>query len=110
MGFMAPWGDFMMANYLIHQNSQGMNVAVGMFEWLSRTNVNTHYTRDAWVDSIENNVVTFIDSCGYTWEADEVDNIVEGQTVVLKMHTNHTDSIVSDDVIVSIKPVAITLQ
>ena len=44
MGFMAPWGDFMMANYLIHQNSQGMNVAVGMFEWLSRTNVNTHYT------------------------------------------------------------------
>ena len=44
MGFMAPWGDFMMANYLIHENSQGMSVAVGMFEWLSRTNVNTHYT------------------------------------------------------------------
>ena len=44
MGFMAPWGDFMMANYLIHENSQGMSVAVGMFEWLSRTNVNTSYT------------------------------------------------------------------
>jgi arabinogalactan oligomer/maltooligosaccharide transport system permease protein len=44
MGFMAPWGDFMMASYLIHENSQGMNVAVGMFEWLSRTNLNTHYT------------------------------------------------------------------
>jgi arabinogalactan oligomer/maltooligosaccharide transport system permease protein len=44
MGFMAPWGDFMMANYLIHENSQGMNVAVGMFEWLSKTNLNTHYT------------------------------------------------------------------
>ncbi len=44
MGFMAPWGDFMMANYLIHENSEGMNVAVGMFEWLSRTNLNTHYT------------------------------------------------------------------
>ena len=44
MGFMAPWGDFMMANYIIHENSEGMNVAVGMFEWLSRTNVNTHYT------------------------------------------------------------------
>ena len=44
MGFMAPWGDFMMANYLIHENSQGMSVAVGMFEWLSRTNVNTNYT------------------------------------------------------------------
>ncbi len=44
MGFMAPWGDFMLANYLIHENSQGMSVAVGMFEWLSKTNLNTHYT------------------------------------------------------------------
>ena len=44
MGFMAPWGDFMMANYIAHQTSDGMNVAVGMFEWRSRTNLNTHYT------------------------------------------------------------------
>jgi arabinogalactan oligomer/maltooligosaccharide transport system permease protein len=44
IGFMAPWGDFMMASYIIHENSQGMNVAVGMYEWLSKTNLNTHYT------------------------------------------------------------------
>ncbi len=44
MGFMAPWGDFMLANYIIHENSQGMNVAVGMFEWLSRANMNQKYT------------------------------------------------------------------
>ena len=44
MGFMAPWGDFMLASYLIHENSQGMNVAVGMYEWLSRTNLNDYYT------------------------------------------------------------------
>lgn len=44
MGFMAPWGDFMLASYLVHENSQGMSVAVGMFEWLSRTNLNTYYT------------------------------------------------------------------
>ena len=44
MGFMAPWGDFMMASYIIHENSQGMNVAVGMYEWLTVTNLNTHYT------------------------------------------------------------------
>lgn len=44
MGFMAPWGDFMLASYLIHENSQGMSVAVGMYEWLSRTNLNTYYT------------------------------------------------------------------
>ena len=44
MGFMAPWGDFMLASYLIHENSQGMSVAVGMFEWLSRANLNLNYT------------------------------------------------------------------
>ena len=44
MGFMAPWGDFILASYLIHETSDGMNVAVGMYEWLSRTNLNTHYT------------------------------------------------------------------
>ncbi len=44
MGFMAPWGDFMLASYLIHENSAGMNVAVGMFEWLSKTMVNSNYT------------------------------------------------------------------
>ena len=44
MGFMAPWGDFMLANYLIHENSRGMSVAVGMFEWLSRANMNEKYT------------------------------------------------------------------
>ncbi len=44
MGFMAPWGDFMLASYLIHENSEGMSVAVGMFEWLSKTVVNTNYT------------------------------------------------------------------
>ena len=44
MGFMAPWGDFMLASYIIHENSVGMNVAVGVFEWLSRTNLNEYYT------------------------------------------------------------------
>ncbi len=44
MGFMAPWGDFILASYLIHENSQGMNVAVGTFEWLSKTMVNSNYT------------------------------------------------------------------
>lgn len=45
MGFMAPWGDFMMASYIIHESSAGMNVAVGMYEWLSRTMLNTTYTQ-----------------------------------------------------------------
>ena len=44
MGFMAPWGDFMLASYIIHENSAGMSVAVGMYEWLSKTMVNANYT------------------------------------------------------------------
>ncbi|MGM9631868.1 MAG: sugar ABC transporter permease [Eubacteriales bacterium] len=44
MGFMAPWGDFMMANYLAHGNDEGKNVAVGMFQWLDRTFINERYT------------------------------------------------------------------
>ncbi len=44
MGFMAPCGDFMMASYIIHENSAGMNVAVGVYEWVSKTMVNSHYT------------------------------------------------------------------
>ena len=44
MGFMAPWGDFMLASYIIHENSAGMNVAVGVYEWLSKTMVNQNYT------------------------------------------------------------------
>lgn len=44
MGFMAPWGDFMMAKYLAHANSDGMNVAVGMWQWVQKTLLNYNYT------------------------------------------------------------------
>lgn len=70
---------------------------------LTVSHIESHYKRVARVDSICNNVVTFTDALGYTWEATDVDNMVEGQTVILKMHTNHTDSIISDDIIVGIK-------
>ncbi len=72
--------------------------------------IESHYKRQATVDTIENNVVTFIDSCGYTWTAINVDNIVEGQTVTLKMYTNNTNNIITDDEIVKIESTAITLQ
>ena len=44
MGFMAPWGDFMMARYLSANVDAGKNVAVGMFTWVSKTNLNDMYT------------------------------------------------------------------
>ena len=34
MGFMAPWGDYMLARFLINNNNDGTNVAVGMYKWI----------------------------------------------------------------------------
>jgi len=42
--FMAPWGDFMFAKYIAHAASAGMNVAVGLQQWLTRTSIGTRYT------------------------------------------------------------------
>ena len=46
MGFMAPWGDFMMASYLSGASVDGMNVAVGMQQFVDATggNMNHFYT------------------------------------------------------------------
>ena len=44
MGFMAPWGDFMLARYLVANNSVGMSVAVGMWSWLQKTLISSNYT------------------------------------------------------------------
>ena len=44
MGFMAPWGDFMMAKYIINGDPNGMNVAVMMQTWLSKNLLNDNYT------------------------------------------------------------------
>ena len=35
MGFMAPWGDFVLAKYIAHATSKGMNVAVGLQNMIS---------------------------------------------------------------------------
>ena len=37
MGFMAPWGDYMMARFLINNNRDGMTVAVGMYNLINGT-------------------------------------------------------------------------
>ena len=42
--FMAPWGDFVFARYISASTSAGMNVAVGMFNWLSLDQINNRYT------------------------------------------------------------------
>ena len=42
--FMAPWGDFVFARYISFGNSTGMNVAVGMYNWLNKDQINSCYT------------------------------------------------------------------
>ena len=44
MAFMAPFGDFVLAKYIAHGTSDGMNVAVGLWGWLEKTLINTNYT------------------------------------------------------------------
>ena len=42
--FMGPWGDYVFANYITFGNSSGMNVAVGMYNWLTPDQINNNYT------------------------------------------------------------------
>ena len=43
--FMAPWGDFVVARYISFGTSAGMNVAVGMYNWLNLDQIGQCYTR-----------------------------------------------------------------
>ena len=42
--FMAPWGDFVFARYISFGTSSGMNVAVGMYNWLNMDQIDNCYT------------------------------------------------------------------
>ncbi len=42
--FMGPWGDFVFARYISFGTSSGMNVAVGMWNWLTPDMINQRYT------------------------------------------------------------------
>jgi len=42
--FMAPWGDFVFARYISMNEPTGMNVAVGLYSWLTNDQINNKYT------------------------------------------------------------------
>jgi len=42
--FMGPWGDFVFARYVSFGNTEGMNVAVGMYNWLNKDQIDSCYT------------------------------------------------------------------
>lgn len=44
MAFIAPWGDFMFASLIAFGYNEAYNVAVGLFTFLDREHINTHFT------------------------------------------------------------------
>ena len=42
--FMGPWGDFIFARYISMNASAGMNVAVGLYSWLTADQINQRLT------------------------------------------------------------------
>lgn len=51
----------------------------------------------------EDNLIVVEDTCGYTWTYyadDEVPRV--GDTITLKMHTNHTTDCIDDDVVLDV--------
>ena len=42
--FMGPWGDFVFARYISFGTSAGMNVAVGLNNWLNLDQIGQRYT------------------------------------------------------------------
>ncbi|MBR0406459.1 MAG: sugar ABC transporter permease [Clostridia bacterium] len=42
--FMGPWGDFVFARYIAFGSSAGSNVAVGLYNWLSKDQIASRYT------------------------------------------------------------------
>lgn len=45
MGFMAPWGDFMLARFISHNTDSGRNVAVGMQYMIDKNSIGTKWTQ-----------------------------------------------------------------
>lgn len=44
--FLAPWGDFMMSNFLVGRGSNtAWTVAVGLYQWLTPSNIPHYYTK-----------------------------------------------------------------
>ena len=42
--FMGPWGDYVFARYISFGTSAGMNVAVGLYNWLNKDQIASRYT------------------------------------------------------------------
>lgn len=64
--------------------------------------VETHYTREATVVKVANNIVTVVDKCGYRWQF-KGDGFKLDDEVKMTMDTMRTDFDISDDEIQKVK-------
>lgn len=76
---------------------------VGMFTFCNY--IETHYNKtDCIVVSSRNNLITIEDKTGNLWDfKTEGNTIKQGTKVDLLMHTNNTNNIFYDDIIVDVK-------
>lgn len=74
---------------------------IGAFSIYEKSNI---YTRQAVVDSINGNLITFVDNCGYMWQwkKDAEKSYIVGEKITLSMDDMNTETIY-DDVIITIK-------
>lgn len=84
----------------IAKNITLMMIVVVMFCWCSW--YETHYTREATVIDVTDNIITVVDRCDYTWSF-EGDGFNVDDEVKLMMNTMHTDSNIFDDEIEDVK-------
>lgn len=62
----------------------------------------THYNREGVVTEVIDDVVTVTDTTGNEW-AMEGEPLSVGDKVTLRMHTQGTDSVITDDTVVSVR-------
>lgn len=77
-----------------------MIIVVVIFYWCSW--YETHYTREAIVIDVTDNIITVVDRCDYTWSF-EGDGFKVDDKVKLTIDTMHTDSNIFDDEIEDVK-------
>ena len=75
-------------------------IVIIIFCWCSW--YETHYTREATVIDVTDNIVTVVDKCNNTWSFKE-DGFNVDDEVKLTMDTMHTDSNIFDDKIEDVK-------
>ena len=85
----------------IAKNITLMMIVIVMFCWCSWYETQ-HYTREATVIDVTDDIITVVDRCDYTWSF-EGDGFNVNDEVKLMMNTMHTDSNIFDDEIEDVK-------